>query len=155
MADQYWLMKTEPSTYSIDDLKRDNVTHWEGIRNYQARNFMRDRMKIGDLVLVYHSNATPPGVAGIGEVCSAPYPDFFSWDIQSDYFDPKSTPETPKWVMVDIKFVAKFSHYVPLNEIKQNIVLQEMMVIKKGMRLSIQPVNELNFKEIVKCGGLI
>jgi predicted RNA-binding protein with PUA-like domain len=153
MAVQYWLMKTEPSTYSIDDLKREKVTHWEGIRNYQARNFMRDQMKIGDLVLVYHSNANPPGVAGIGEVCSSPYADFFSWDIQSEYFDPKSTPQKPRWVMVDIKFVAKFSYYVTLNEIKQNIALQEMMVIKKGMRLSIQPVNELDFKEIVKRGG--
>ena len=97
-------MKTEPNTYSIDDLKRDGTTHWEGIRNYQARNFMMNDMGIGDEVLIYHSNAKPPGIVGLAVVSSEPYPDHFAWDDSSNYFDPKSTKETPRWFMVDVTF---------------------------------------------------
>ena len=142
---QYWLMKSEPSTYSIDDLKKDKVTQWEGVRNYQARNFMRDQMKIGDKVLFYHSNATPPGIAGLAEVCRESYPDYFALDASSKYFDPKSTEEKPIWMMVDVKFIKKFDKLVSLEEIKARPELANMLVIKKGMRLSIQPVTENDY----------
>ena len=147
---QYWLMKSEPSTYSIDDLKKDKVTQWEGVRNYQARNFMRDQMKIGDKVLFYHSNATPPGIAGLAEVCRESYPDYFALDASSKYFDPKSTEEKPIWMMVDVKFIKKFDHLVSLEEIKSRPELANMLVIKKGMRLSIQPVAENDYHILAK-----
>ncbi len=146
----YWLMKTEPDVFSIDDLQRKGATHWEGVRNYQARNYMRDEMKIGDLVLFYHSNATPPSVAGLGRVCKEAYPDFFSWDAQSHYFDPKSTPENPRWFMVDIEFVEKFEKLVSLDELKENPALDGLLVIKRGMRLSVQPVEKNHFDIIVE-----
>ena len=146
----YWLMKSEPDVYSIDDLKRDGTTPWEGIRNYQARNFMRDEMKLGDKVLFYHSNAKPPGIAGLAEVCKLAYPDHFAWDPKSKYYDPKSSPDNPTWKMVDVKFVSKFKRLVSLNEIKENEQLQNMMVIKRGMRLSIQKVSADDYLYIVK-----
>src|SRR4051812_22474266 len=108
---QFWLMKTEPGSYSIDDLKRDKKTYWSGVRNYQARNFMRDHMKIGDLVLYYHSNAEPPGVAGIARVCAEAHPDFSAWDPEDKHFDPRSSQEKPLWMMVDIEFVEKFPRF--------------------------------------------
>ena len=104
---QYWLMKSEPSAYSIDDLQKDGITQWEGVRNYQARNFMRDQMKIGDKVLFYHSNTNPPGIVGLAEVCKESYPDYFALDATSKYFDPKATEEKPIWMTVDVKFVKK------------------------------------------------
>ncbi|RAP38281.1 EVE domain-containing protein [Candidatus Marinamargulisbacteria bacterium SCGC AAA071-K20] len=146
---QYWLMKTEPTTYSIDDLKREGKTPWEGIRNYQARNFMRDSMVIGDKVLIYHSNAATIGVSGLGEVSSKPYPDFFARDKDSNYFDPKATEEKPIWMMVDISFKSKFNSIVPLQQIKLCPELDGMMLIKKGMRLSIQPVSKEHYDFIV------
>jgi predicted RNA-binding protein with PUA-like domain len=150
---QYWLMKSEPSTYSIDDLYRDEVTPWEGIRNYQARNFMRDQMKIGDKVLFYHSNAKPPGVAGLAEVCRLAYPDHFAWDNRSDYFDPKSTPEKPVWMMVDVTFIKKFTTFIGLEQLKADPRLQNMMVIKRGARLSIQPVTKDHYHYIAQWGA--
>ena len=150
---QYWLMKSEPSTYSIDDLYRDKVTPWEGIRNYQARNFMRDQMKIGDKILFYHSNAKPPGVAGLAEVCRLAYPDHFSWDNRSDYFDPKSTPKKPIWMMVDVKFIKKFTTFISLEQLKANSQLQDMMVIKRVARLSIQPVTQDHYHYIAQWGA--
>ena len=149
---KYWLMKTEPTSYSIDDLRGDGKTHWEGVRNYQARNYMRDDMNIDDLVLVYHSNTEPTGVAGLGRICSRPYPDYFSWDPQSRYFDPKSSEENPRWVMVDVEFVEKFSRIVSLAELKEHQGLQDMLVIKRGMRLSIQPVQKQHFDIITNLG---
>jgi len=139
---KYWLMKTEPTTYSIDDLEKQTITPWEGVRNYQARNFMRDQMKIGDKVLFYHSNTTPPGIVGLAEVCKEAYPDYFALDATSKYFDPKATEDNPIWMMVDVKFVKKFKTIISLDDIKNRPELSNMMVIKKGMRLSIQPVTK-------------
>lgn len=147
---RYWLMKTEPDVFSIDDLQSRGCTHWEGVRNYQARNLMRDEMKIGDLVLFYHSNANPPGVAGIARVCKDAFPDFFSWDAQSRYFDPKSTPDKPRWFMVEIEFVEKFDEIVSLAKLKENPALDGMLVIKRGMRLSVQPVEKEHFDIVIK-----
>ena len=150
MSSRKWLMKTEPNTYSIDDLKADKITHWEGIRNYQARNFMKNDMEIGDSIFIYHSNVTPPGIVGLAEVCSKPYPDFFAWDQSSQYFDSKSTKENPRWFMVDVAFKCKFKSMLSLNQIKQDSNLSSMMVIKKGMRLSIQPISNKEFDYIMK-----
>ncbi len=146
---QYWLMKSEPDVYSIDDLETEGKTHWEGVRNYQARNFMRDKMEIGDTVLFYHSNATPPGIVGLGTVCSAPYPDFTAWDSSSKYFDAKTDPENPRWMMVDVSFKEKFKRMISLDELKTNPELEGLLVIKRGMRLSIQPVEPQHFDTIL------
>jgi len=131
----YWLMKSEPSAYSIDDLARDKVTNWNGIRNFQARNFMRDQMKVGDKVLFYASSADPSGVAGIAEIARGGYPE-------------KEEP----WVMVDVKFIEKFAEVVPLETLKKTKGLENMMVIRKGARLSIQPVTKSEFDIVVKLG---
>ncbi len=151
---KYWLMKSEPTTYSIDDLKHDQKTSWEGVRNYQARNFMRDQMKVGDLVLFYHSNAEPPGVAGIARVCASAHPDTAAWNPKSKYFDPKASPENPIWVMVDIEFVEKFSRLVSLEELKKTKGLESMRVIQKGSRLSVQPVEKGEFERVRKLSGV-
>ena len=146
---RYWLMKSEPDAYSIDDLQRDKVEPWDGIRNYEARNFMRDKMDIGDTVLFYHSNATPPGIVGLGTVCSEPYPDFTAWDPSSNYFDAKTDPENPRWMMVDVSFKEKFNRMISLDELKTNSDLDGLLVIKRGMRLSIQPVEQHHFDAIL------
>lgn len=143
---RYWLMKTEPESYSIDDLERDGTTFWNGIRNYQARNFMRDNVKPGDGVLFYHSNAEPPGIFGIAEVVKAAYPDHTQFDPESKYFDPRATPDNPTWVMVDVKFVRKFSAPISLAELKETPGLEEMMVTRRGSRLSVQPVTAQEWK---------
>ena len=144
----YWLMKSEPSVYSIDDLKRDGATHWDGVRNYQARNIMRDKMKKGDRVLFYHSNANPPGVAGTARVVRTGYPDHTARDAQSNYYDPKATDEDPRWYMVDIEFEEKFPRLVPLAEIKDHPDLQEMVLVRRS-RLSVQPVKPDEFETIL------
>ncbi len=146
---RYWLMKSEPSVYSIDHLEQEGVTHWEGVRNYQARNFMRDDMKIGDKVLFYHSNCKPPGIVGLAEVCREAYPDFFAWDPSSKYFDPKSSPEKPIWMMVDVKFVKKFDEIISLDALKQREDLEGLLVTKKGSRLSVQPVTKDHYSLIL------
>jgi len=147
---QHWLMKSEPTVYSIDDLERDKVTSWEGVRNYQARNFMRDDMQIGDLVLFYHSNASPPGVAGIGKIVREAYPDNFAFKKDHKYYDSRSTSEKPLWFMVDVGFVGKFKNLVSLDQIKNEKALEGIMVAKKGSRLSVQPISEAHFKHICK-----
>ena len=146
---RYWLMKTEPDVFSIDDLKSQKTTPWEGVRNYQARNFMRDEMKKGDLVLIYHSNAKPPGIAGIGVVSKEAFPDHFAWDKKSKYYDPKSTKENPRWMMVEIKFKKKFKEILSLSEIKETKGLEEMLILRKGNRLSITPVEKKHFEQII------
>ncbi len=151
MPRRCWLMKSEPNGYSIDDLERDGRTHWDGVRNYQARNFMRDDMRVGDRVLFYHSGAEPPGVAGLARVVRAGYPDPAARDPKSRYFDPKASGEDPRWFMVDIEFVEKFDEVVPLATLKETAGLEEMLVTKKS-RLSVQPVAEKEF-EIVKRLG--
>lgn len=153
MSRNYWLMKSEPDVYSVDDLQKDGKTYWDGVRNYQARNFMRDAMKKGDYVLFYHSNAEPSGVAGIGEVVKEGYPDFTSWDKKDIHYDPKSTKEKPLWYMVDLGFVQKFKKFVSLEEIKTNSALKGVMVAQKGSRLSVQPVQREHF-EVIRALGL-
>ena len=147
-------MKTEPDTYSIDDLENDATTPWEGVRNYQARNIMRDQMKIGDRVLFYHSNAKSPGIVGIAEVCKLAYPDFFAWDPTSKYFDPKSTPDKPIWQMVDVKYIARFNELISLHDLKKIPELDGMMLLRKGARLSVQPVIKEHFDLILNLGLL-
>ena len=142
MIMQYWLMKSEPSCYSIDDLKRDKTEHWDGVRNYQARNFMRDKMQLKDKVFFYHSNAKPTGIAGIAEVCKTGYPDFTALDPKSDHPDPKSTLEKPIWYMVDVKFIKKFKTIISLQELKQYEPLKDMKLLQKGNRLSVMPIEK-------------
>lgn len=146
---RYWLMKSEPSSYSIDDLVEEGITQWEGIRNYQARNFMRDKMKIGDQALFYHSSCKVPGVVGMMEVCREAYPDHFAWDTNSQYFDPKASKENPIWQMVDLKLLEKFPRIVSLEEIRHLPGCSDMLLLKKGQRLSVQPIEKHHFKTIV------
>ncbi len=144
----YWLMKSEPETFSIDDLQKKKKSGWDGVRNYQARNYMRDNMKAGDLVLFYHSSCEIPGVAGIGKVSKESHPDPTQFDSQSDYYDPKASKEKPRWFMVEIEFVEKLNNVFTLSEIKNHKDLINMMVVQKGSRLSINPVSEKEFKII-------
>lgn len=141
-------MKSEPLTYSIKDLKREKIAFWDGVRNYQARNFMMRDMKSGDLVLFYHSNTKPPGVAGIAEVASKAKPDPTAWDKASPYYDPKSRPDLPRWFAVDVKFREMFDTMVSLDELRLDPLLKDMLVLKKGQRLSIMPVKEKHFKKV-------
>ncbi len=137
---QYWLMKSEPTSYSIDDLKRDGVTFWSGVRNYQARNFMRDQMQVGDGVLFYHSNIEPVGIAGRAEVIRCGYPDHTAWDPKDRHYDPQSRPDQPIWMMVDIRFVGATRRVITRPRLKTLPALSEMTVLKQGSRLSVQPV---------------
>lgn len=149
---KYWLIKSEPNDFSIDDLSNADkkTTYWDGVRNYQARNYMRDDMKIGDKVLYYHSNCDPMGVAGICEVGKESYPDFSAFDPKDPHYDPKSKKDNPTWYMVDVKFVEKFKNIVPLSEIKNNPKLSEMKLVQRGNRLSVMPVTKTEFNEILK-----
>ncbi len=152
MAKRYWLMKSEPDSYSIDDLERDGSTHWEGVRNYKARNNMR-AMKVGDEVLFYHSNASPPGVVGIARVCREAYPDPAQFDKKSKYHDAKSTREEPRWDMIDVEFVAKAKETVGLPEIKSEAALADMELVRYG-RLSVQSVRKEEFERVKRMAGL-
>ena len=152
MAKQYWLMKSEPDVYSIEDLERDGSTCWEGVRNYRARNNMR-AMKVGDGVLYYHSNAKPPGVVGIARVCKEAYPDHFAFDKKSKYFDAKSDRENPRWFMVDVEFVSKVDEPLGLPEIKADPELADMELVRYG-RLSVQSVKPDEFRYVKKLAGL-
>jgi predicted RNA-binding protein with PUA-like domain len=152
MSRRYWLMKVEPSAYSIDDLARDGSTSWEGVRNYQARNFMRDEMQVGDGVLFYASNADPSGVTGLAEIARAAYPDAYAWKKGHTYFDAASIPEKPLWYSVDIRFVERFPRIVSLDTLKSTPGLEDMVVTKKGSRLSIQPVTKREFDIVTKLG---
>lgn len=151
----YWLMKSEPEVYSIDDLERDGTAEWEGVRSYQARNFMRDELAVGDLVLFYHSNAKPPGVAGVARVASAAYPDHHAFDPASKYHDPGSDPDAPRWWMVDVEFVEAFDELVSLDTLKAEGrgPLAGMLVIRRGQRLSIQPVDKAHFRRVLRLAG--
>ncbi len=150
---RYWLFKSEPEVFGIDDLERDGATFWEGVRNYQARNFMRDDMREGDGVLYYHSNAKPPAIVGIARVCNGAYPDFTQFDSGHKYFDPKASQANPRWLMVDIEFIARFPNPLPLPELKENPDLDGMLLLKKGQRLSIQPVEPEHWRRVCKLGG--
>jgi len=151
-AKRYWLMKCEPEAYTIDDLQRDGTATWEGVRNFQARNSMRDDMRVGDGVLFYASNAEPSGVTGLAEISREAYSDPYAFQKGHKYFDPKSDPENPTWMMVDIRFVAKFAEIIPLATLKETPGLEKMVVTQKGSRLSVQPVTKEEF-EIVKRLG--
>lgn len=154
---RYWLMKTEPDVFSFDDLKRrpNKTEPWNGVRNYQARNFMRDGMRVGDLVLFYHSNAKPPGVAGLAEIASKAYPDETQWDAKSEYYDSKSTRDNPRWFLVDVRWKADFKRFVSLDELRENPDLEGLLVIKPGQRLSVQPVEKHHFECICRAGGIL
>lgn len=147
-------MKSEPDVFSFEDLKacKKQTEPWDGIRNYQARNFMRDDMQAGDQVLFYHSNMTPPGVAGVAEIASKPYADPTAFDKKSNYYDPKSDPENPRWVLVDVKFKADLRRHVSLNEIREIPECADMRLIQRGNRLSINPVTKAEFLAIKKAG---
>ena len=151
---KYWLMKSEPDVFSIDDLKQKKTTMWDGVRNYQARNFMMKDMEKGDQVLFYHSNTKPPGVAGLATVSKNALPDETAFDKNSEYYDEKSTREKPRWFCVEVKYKKMFNDYVSLEEIKEKKSLSDMKVVQKGMRLSIQPVTKKEFEIICKMGGL-
>lgn len=146
----YWLLKSEPNAFSIDDLKQKKVTHWDGVRNYQARNFMRDQMQKGDFCFFYHSNSDPAGIVGVCEVVKEAYPDFTAFDPEDHHYDPKSDPERPRWVMVDVKFKKKFSRVISLAELRQQPTLHDMLVLRKGNRLSITPVTAKEWQIIMK-----
>ena len=149
---KYWLMKSEPETYSIDDLERDGSTAWEGVRNFKARNNLK-AMEVGDEVLFYHSSANPPGVAGVARVRRTAYPDPSQFDRKSDYHDPKSDPESPKWYLVDVEFVAKAKTLVSLPEIKEDAELADMELVRYG-RLSVQSVTKAEFDRVKKKAGI-
>jgi len=145
-------MKCEPAAYTIDDLARDGTTSWEGVRNYQARNFMRDQMQVGDPVLFYASNADPSGVTGIATIARAGYPDHFAWRKGHKYFDEAGSADTPVWYMVDIAFVERFPEIVSLDALKKTNGLEQMMVTQKGSRLSVQPVTKTEFDIVARLG---
>ena len=153
---RYWLFKSEPTAYSFADLLNEPgcTAEWDGVRNYQARNFMRDDMKVGDGVLFYHSSSTPLAVIGVAWIVREAYPDRTAWDPNSDHYDHKSTPDNPIWFMVEIQAEAEFARPVTLQEIKENPRLQNMMLVRRGARLSIQPVEKEEWDEIIATGGL-
>ncbi len=147
----YWLMKSEPNAFSIDDLENmpNQTEHWDGVRNYQARNMMRDDMKIGDQVFFYHSNCDTPGIVGVMEVVKEGYPDFTAFDPNSKYFDEKSDPNKPRWIMVDIKYIRHTQRVISLAELKEHDALENMPLVRKGNRLSIMPVSKAEWDYIL------
>ena len=152
---KYWLMKTEPTSYSIQDLaaEKKQTTFWDGVRNYQARNYMRDEMKLGDKVLFYHSNADPPVIAGVATIVRESYPDHTSWDRENKHYDPKSTAQNPRWFMVDIKLEQIFNEPLPLDDLRSVAALKEMELLRKGSRLSVQPVRKAEFDTVLKLAN--
>lgn len=148
----HWLMKCEPDAYTIDDLARDKRVSWEGVRNYQARNIMRDEMQVGDAVLFYASNADPSGVTGLAALVRAGYPDHFAWKKGHKYFDEASKEASPVWYMVDVAFVDRFADTVSLETLKSTKGLETMVVTKKGSRLSVQPVTKAEYDIVVRLG---
>lgn len=149
---RYWLVKSEPSVFSIEDLQKDGFTNWDGVRNYQARNYLRDEMKVGDLALFYHSNAKPPGIAGVCRIIGEGSLDKTAYDPESPHYDP-DTSKKPTWFSVEMEFVEKFPHFVPLAALKRNDKLEGMKILQKGSRLSITPVSHEHF-EIIRAMGL-
>jgi predicted RNA-binding protein with PUA-like domain len=145
----YWLFKTEPDEFSIDTLRVKGTACWEGVRNYQARNMIRDEMKVGDSVLIYHSSCKQIGVAGLATITKEAYVDHFQFDIESEYYDAKSDPDNPRWLMVDIEFGEKFKRVLPLSVLKTMPELMEMPLVKRGNRLSVMPVTESEWQAIL------
>ena len=153
MAPGYWLMKTEPDTFGIHDLERVRIEPWTGVRNFTARNFMRDEMQVGDAVLFYHSSVDPPGVAGLARVVRTGVVDETQFDPASPYHDPTAKRETPRWICVDVEYVATLPRLVALDELRANPALADMLVLRRGMRLSVQPVSAAHYKTIVAMAG--
>ncbi len=151
MARSYWLMKSEPSVFSIRDLEAKKTAPWDGVRNFMARNFMR-AMKQGDAVVFWHSSEDPAGPAGVAEVAREAYPDHTSWDPESEYYDPRSTPEKPRWDMVDVSFVEVFPGVVPIERLRRTKSLAKAIVLRRGNRLSVTPLTKKEFDAIVKLG---
>ncbi len=154
MPARYWLFKSDPEAFSWADLlaSPDQATYWDGVRNYQARNFLRDEIQEGDLVLFYHSREKPPAVVGTARVTRAGYPDFTAWDPQDGHFDPKSDPDRPTWFMVDIQADQEFSRAIPLPELRSTPGLENMELLRKGSRLSVQPVTRDEFEIVTGLG---
>lgn len=146
----YWLVKSEPITYSINQLKVDKMTSWEGVRNYQARNYMRDEMKLGDLVLFYHSNCEEPAIVGVAKVIKESHPDKTQWDKKSKYYDEKSTKEKPRWFLVDLEYQSSFLTPISLSTLRMTKGLENMRLLQKGSRLSVLPVSKEEFQLINK-----
>ena len=151
---RHWLMKSEPEVFSIEDLERVGRAPWDGVRNYQARNFLRDVMRPGDLALFYHSNAAPPGVVGVARVAGPARPDPTALDPGHDGYDPKSDPAAPRWFLVDVDFVARLPRPVTLDALKAEPALKDMLVVQRGQRLSVQPVTPAEFARVLAMGGL-
>jgi len=151
MPKRYWLMKSEPETFSIDDLARVKVEPWTGVRSYFARAHMR-AMSVGDEALFHHSNAKPPGVAGLAKIVRTGVVDETQFDPNSPYYDPKATRDQPIWDCVDVQFVEKFPHYVDMDRLRGDPALADMMVLRRGMRLSVQPVTEAEFRRVIELG---
>lgn len=156
VSKSFWLLKSEPDVFSIDDLAKakGKTTHWDGVRNYQARNFLRDSIKIGDGVLFYHSNSEPSAIAGIAEVVKEGYPDHTAFDPKDMHFDPKSKKETPTWYMVDIKHVETFKEPISLERLRLEPKLEKMALLQKGSRLSVQPVSKDEWQTVLKIAGI-
>lgn len=148
-ARQYWLMKSEPEAFSIDDLERNRQEPWDGVRNYQARNYMRDGMRIGDGVLFYHSNCAEPGIVGLAEVATDAYPDPTQFDPKALHFDPKSSRAAPRWALVDVKFVRKLKRTITLREMQADAALADMPLVRRGNRLSVMPVTLAQWKHLL------
>lgn len=150
---QFWIMKNEVTSYAIDDLVRDRQTCWEGVRNYQARNFMR-AMRVGDCAFFYHSNADPSGVAGLMRICRLAYPDPTQFDAHGKYHEPRATPDAPVWDRVDVELIEKSPRFVPISALREEPELQELWILRKGSRLSITPVTAEEFAMIARMGGM-
>ena len=146
---QFWLMKSEPETYSIDDLKEFQTDHWDGIRNYQVRNFFRDQMKIGDKAFFYHSNCKEPGIVGLMEIASEAYPDHTAFDSKEKYFDAKSDPENPRWLMLDVNYIRHTKRNISLSELRDHSSIKEMRLLQKGNRLSVIPMTKKEWEYIL------
>lgn len=155
MPQKYWLVKTEPEVFSIQDLAKapKKTTYWDGVRNYQARNFLRDSMKKGEKVLIYHSNSDPSGIVGVGSIVKEGYPDFTAWDSTNPHFDEGSTENNPRWYMVDIKLEQIFPRMLELSELKQHEELAKMELLRKGSRLSVQPVLLDEYEFVLKLAN--
>ncbi|GBF51133.1 EVE domain protein [Leptospira ryugenii] len=149
---KFWLFKTEPDVFSIDDLEREKVSFWEGVRNYQARNYLRDEVKLGDLILFYHSSTQPTGIVGIAEVVGEGEPDPHQFNAKSPYYDEKADPNKPRWFGVRIKLKHRFKEILTLETLRNEAKLKDMLLLKRGMRLSIQPVSDREFQRINELG---
>ena len=147
---QYWLMKSEPDTYSIDDLQSFGVDHWDGIRNYQVRNFFRDQMQVGDQAFFYHSNCKEPGIVGTMDIVSKAYPDHTAFDPSEKYFDSKSDPENPRWLMVDVRYIRHLDRMITLAELRQQKQIADMKLLQRGNRLSVLPLSKMEWQYILE-----